>query len=53
MILGATCAAIKILRIPAIATVVACLVSRKNKWRMRIVKKEVEMTRSSGSELLK
>jgi hypothetical protein len=53
MVPGATCAAIRILRIPAIITVVARLVARKNRWRMRIVRKEVEMTGSLGSEFLK
>jgi hypothetical protein len=41
------------LRIPAIITVVALRGVRKNKWRMRIVKKEVEMTGSRGIEIPK
>jgi hypothetical protein len=45
--------AIKILRIPAIITLIARFVVRKNRWRMRMVKKDVEIAGSSGSELLK
>lgn len=53
MVSGGTFAAIKILRMPAIITVVARLGVRKNKWRMRIVKKDVEMTGYLESETLK
>ena len=50
---GGTCAAIKILRMPAIITAVARLGVRKKKWRMRTVKKDVAMTRFLGRGLLK
>ena len=53
IILDGARTAIRILWMPAIITVVARLGIRKKRWRMRMVKKDVETTGSVGSELLK
>ena len=53
MVLDSTFVAIKIPRIPPINTLVARLGVRKNRWRIRMVKKDIQMAGSLGSGLLK
>lgn len=48
-VLGVTCAASRMLRMPATITAIARLGVRKNKWRMRMVKRDMEIAGSFGS----